>query len=283
MKIGGFFWLFLIVIADSGFAQPDSATYNYLLGETEVTFVSKRFTPNRSRVTFINLHGNEQTSLKAVEIYLASCGGGTLVSIQNEQERFINICLYGKPYRFDPNRIFSEAGRHSTLLKLSEGFNDTVQKVVRNFAKKILRRHIDSSRLLVAVHNNTDSMLSIESYLQEQANKIHFGEVYINPEMDRDDFILTTSYRLFRKIKARNINAVWENTKQVTDDGSLSVYAGAKRIPYINIEAQHDHIDEQLAMLHALDNIIKEYATGKTTKKRSRTPKNFVYPKKKQA
>jgi hypothetical protein len=41
------------------------------------------------------------------------------------------------------------------------------------------------------------------------------------------------------------------------------VYAGRNKIAYINVEAEHDHVDEQCAMLAALDEIIKEYTDEK--------------------
>jgi hypothetical protein len=41
------------------------------------------------------------------------------------------------------------------------------------------------------------------------------------------------------------------------------MYAARNKIFYINIEAEHDHLDEQCAMLTALEEIIKEYGKGK--------------------
>ena len=77
--------------------------------------------------------------------------------------------------------------------------------------------------------------------------------------MDEDDFILTTDSTIFNRIAAKNINVIYEFAQNISDDGSLSVYAGKRKIPYINIEAQHDHKLEQMALLSALDEIIKEY------------------------
>ena len=267
MRTKGVLLLLSVFITRLTFCQVDSLVHNYSVGETNITVHSKQFHPKKSKVTFINLHDNEQTSVKAAETYLAACGGGTLVNISNQQERFIDIYLYGKCYRFDPNRIYSEEGRISTLTKLSPEVNDTVHAAVEYLAGQILQCHIDSSKLIVAIHNNTDSLLSVLSYQQDQAGKRHFGDVFVNPEMDPDDFVLTTDYSIFKKIKNRNINAVWENSRLIDDDGSLSVYAGLRKIPYINIEAEHEHIDEQLTMLNALDDIIKEYGKKKTVKK----------------
>ncbi|MEJ7676319.1 MAG: hypothetical protein WKG06_00245 [Segetibacter sp.] len=50
-----------------------------------------------------------------------------------------------------------------------------------------------------------------------------------------------------------------ENVNAIEDDGSLSVYAARHNIPYVNVEAQHEHSEEQLALLRLLEDIIKEY------------------------
>jgi hypothetical protein len=77
--------------------------------------------------------------------------------------------------------------------------------------------------------------------------------------MDPDDFIITTDSTIFNRLQTKNINVVWENVDLVKDDGSLSIYAGKNKIPYINVEAQHGHLNEQCAMMIALHEIIEEF------------------------
>ena len=48
-----------------------------------------------------------------------------------------------------------------------------------------------------------------------------------------------------------------QNNATVTDDGSLSVYAGMQRIDYINIEAEHLKKDQQKKMLAAAMDYIR--------------------------
>jgi hypothetical protein len=265
MNFAIFYALFSLSVNSGSFSHDTVYLSTYAVGETNVPVQARKFKPYSGRVTFINLHDNEQTSLNAAMHYLESCGGGKLVNLPNQQERFINISWSNKAYRFDPNRIYSREGRKYTLTRLSERFDDSVQTEVAYFASQILRRHIVGSKLIVAIHNNTDSALSILSYQQDQVENRHFGQVFINPEMDPDDFMLTTNYSIFKRIKERNINVVWENSKLIEDDGSLSVYAGLHKIPYINIEAEHEHLEEQVAMLNALDDIIKGYGEVKST------------------
>ena len=50
-----------------------------------------------------------------------------------------------------------------------------------------------------------------------------------------------------------------QNNATVTDDGSLSVYAGLKKIDYINIEAEHGKTAQQKRMLLATLQYIKTF------------------------
>lgn len=43
-----------------------------------------------------------------------------------------------------------------------------------------------------------------------------------------------------------------QDNVQVTDDGSLSVRAARNGLPYVNVEAQHGHREQQVRMLEAL-------------------------------
>jgi hypothetical protein len=208
------------------------------------------------------VHDNEKTSVHAAREYLLP-NGGKLITIYNKGQRFLSFRLKGKLYYFDPNRIFSEAGRRSTLKLLSAKYSESAENELSYFADKILTNYIDSSKLVIALHNNTDGNLSVITYLKDQEMGNHWGAVFVNPEMDPDDFVLTTDSTIFQRIVEKNINAVWENVDSVKDDGSLSVYAGRNKIAYINVEAEHDHVDEQCAMLAALDEIIKEYTDEK--------------------
>ncbi len=62
-------------------------------------------------------------------------------------------------------------------------------------------------------------------------------------------------------LKEQEINAVLQS-KSAKDDGSLSVYADKKNIPYINVEAEHGHVEEQARMLKALKDTIEKLRTS---------------------
>jgi len=240
------------------FTQDKSFANIYTIGETKVSVIEQCCYPCHAGVLFVNLHDNEKTSVKAAEQYLNEIGG-RLINIQNNGERLINFKHKGRTYTFDPNRIYSAAGIDSTITILSSRYNANAAKEVSKFAKSLITNYIDSSNLIISLHNNRDSSLSVLTYTNDSDINKSFGTAFINPDMDIDDFILTTDTSLFNRIKAKNINVVWENVDAIKDDGSLSIYAARNNIPYINVEAEHEHSEEQLRMLMILEDIINEY------------------------
>jgi len=239
-------------------AQDTNYISNYFIGDTKVSISAVCYNPCRDRVVFINLHENENTSVKAAEEYLFE-NGGRLVRLQTAGLRNVTFQLSNQAYSFDPNRIYSPAGRQATLTALSGTTDSIAEEAVEIFSNKILDLYVNNSPLVIALHNNTDENLSVLSYKNDQASIENSGFTYVSTVMDPDDFILTTDTTIFNLLKAKNINAIWENVNVIKDDGSLSVYAALNNIPYINIEAEHDHIEEQRTMLTALKEIIERY------------------------
>jgi hypothetical protein len=183
--------------------------------------------------------------------------GGQLIQINHTGNRNITFNLNRKPFSFDPNRMFTPVGRKETLTNLSK-YNEQAATAMKPLADEILQKHIDGKKLVVALHNNTDSAFSILSYTVLEQEGGNAERVFINDAMDIDDFILTTDSTIFTRIQQQGINVILQS-KNPKDDGSLSVYAYNKNIPYINIEAQHGHVEEQARMMYALSDIIKQY------------------------
>lgn len=244
--------------------RPVSSVKRYSIGETKISVIEQCYSPCNPGILFINLHNNESTSLKAVKEYLTEIGG-RLINIQNDGERLINFKHKGEDYSFDPNRIYSSAGIDSTITILSSHYNANAAREVSKFAKSFIADYIHSSNLIVSVHNNRDNSLSVLTYKSGSDRYKKPGKAFINPAMDIDDFILTTDTSVFNRVKEKNINVVWEDFHEIKDDGSLSLYAARHSIPYINVEAQHEHSEEQLRMLLILDDMIKNY--GNETEK----------------
>lgn len=197
----------------------------------------------KGSITLINVHDNENTSVQAAKIVIDSLGG-TLMQLRHTGERNIQFNHQGRAYQFDPNRIFTDKGAKETISNLG-AYSEEVFQIVRRFANAL----VDSIRVEVifTLHNNTAGNYSAASYLDEY--RADAAEVYLNPNRHPDDFFFVTERLFFDELKTRGFNVVLQNNETVTDDGSLSVLAGQRGIPYINIEAQHGHLNEQVEML----------------------------------
>ncbi len=159
----------------------------------------------------------------------------------------------------DPNRIFTAPGRKASLKKLNRsavsakiggqaaGFAAQVTEAVTGCVRSA------RSKVLIALHNNTDDSYSARSYAKGGSEEKAAAQVYINPKQDPDDFIFTTDPKFFGEFKARNINVVLQ-ASEPPDDGSLSVLFSDTK--YINVEAEHGHFNQQVKMLAIVAGIV---------------------------
>lgn len=223
-------------------------TETFLLEKDIVRLELSEYGKSAGKIVYLNLHENETTSVLAAKDYLAS-RNGHLIVVKQSGNRNLSFTQKGMKLQFDPNRMFTKAGRISTLKLLNKKYFDAAEETVEEFSDKIISR-IRNAKLVVALHNNTNGKpLSAASYKNR----------YLNPSMDPDDFILTTEKSIYDQLKAKKINTVWETTSTSVDDGSLAYYCSKKNIPYVNVEAQHGHRSQQLKMLNALTSIINQY------------------------
>src|SRR5690606_3461944 len=98
--------------------------------------------------------------------------------------------LRNKFYSVDPNRIYTRKGRRKTL-KDGGRFSFRAARSVRSFADDLLT-YLSGRSVVIAMHNNTDVNYSIKSYLPGGDEAKNTKEVFVNPDMDPDDFIYTT-------------------------------------------------------------------------------------------
>jgi len=98
------------------------------------------------------------------------------------------------------------------------------------------------------MHNNTDVNYSIESYLPGGDESENTMDVNVAPDWDPDDFIYTTVEAYYIKFKEAGLNVILQDNDKCVNDGSLSVWCGQRNIPYVNIEAQKGHYDEQMKL-----------------------------------
>lgn len=171
-----------------------------------------------------------------------------MVQLKHIGERNIYLQSATANISFNPNRIFTRVGIKETLKKRGKYYAPAANKV-ESFADEILTSALLRVKLIVSLHNNTDSLFSMESYQPTNKESINAATIYRNPLMDADDFIYTTEPTIFEFLKEKEIKAVMQYNSTAADDGSLSIYAGRNNLHYIDIEAQHGHFNEPLGML----------------------------------
>ena len=157
---------------------------------------------------------------------------------------------------FDPNRMFTFKGRYKTL-KDGGKFTFRSNKLVKLLAEEVVST-LSSFETVVALHNNTDVNYSIKSYAEGGDEAENTSAIHISPTWDADDFIYTTDYDLFLAFKTLDLNVIYQNDKKFVNDGSLSVYCGLNNIPYVNIETQLGHLEEQIKLINLVLDVLKE-------------------------
>lgn len=239
-------------------SSPSVIDQSIQLGDKQVVISPTCKTPI-SGIWFVHVHEDEKTATTAATEFIDSIGYGCFVTLQHGSGRNISFTQGGVSYTFDPNRMFTDVGRKATLQKLGK-FSEAAFKDVTLLSKTFTSNYIDSNKLIVALHNNTnDGGLTIKSYAKGGDYASDASQVFINQKEDVDDFFYTTSEKAFSFFKELGFNVMQQNNATVTDDGSLSVYAGLKKIDYINIEAEHGKTAQQKRMLLATIQYIETF------------------------
>jgi hypothetical protein len=240
-------------IVDSIGTSINITHFDHQLGDSKLKQVCHRKAEDE-RITFVNLHENEQTSIDALKKHSQD----TLITytyLEHGGERRVSFTIGQENYNFDPNRMFTKKGRKCTL---KDGGNHSrkANKQVGKFATDFLWS-ISQSYAIVSVHNNTDNNYSILSYKPGGSESKNTDSLYINPEMDPDDFIYTTNLIFYQTMVKHNVNVILQDNKKFVNDGSLSVYCN-KRLCYVNIETEHGHLDKQLELLKLVHKVLGE-------------------------
>lgn len=244
-----------------------------------------------ANVTFVSPHHNEQTAVRLAREAVERTGG-RLVEIESLDEngnglRRLNFSFKGANYSLDPNRIFTENGRQCSA------YAPEIEPLVKDFAERLLKIFLkdgeklrDGERFLVAIHNNSDvdeivdlaqksrnlTALAFSSGFAtinlSQTEFHHQTEgVYLsNNEYDADNFVFVSTPALMDFFASQGFNVVvqkpaakLQNKICSVDDGSLSVFAGLKNIPYINLEADAKYGEfRQRQMINAVYRLFYE-------------------------
>jgi hypothetical protein len=242
-------------------AEIQIARHQLRLGETAVEVViSER--PG-SKHLFCNLHDDENTGVEAGLIALRR-SGGRLVELQHGGMRHISFRLDGETFVVDPNRIFTTEGARRTLAKLSRRTMEA-ERAVGRFARDLLSLYsIERADVVIALHNNSEGSYSALSYEKGGVFASDASAVFIKDGSDPDDFLFVTETAVFDALRRRGYNVVLQDNRRVTDDGSLSVYCGRAGVRYINVEAQQGHLEQQVAMILALQGVLEELGQARS-------------------
>jgi hypothetical protein len=235
--------------------SPRSTTLSHLMGDSTVR-ISVSAYGNRNDIVFINLHSDETTSVESAEKLLAK-RGGLLIRIENNNKRNITFGLKGQSYTFDPNRMFSRKGIEASLGRFKNTGPEAVDEVEK-LASRVIALIPGDNVCVVALHNNTEGRLSIQSYMPGNEYGADAQEVFANHHKDPDDFFLTTDSLLFQQVSSAQYNSVLQDNKMVQQDGSLSVYFGEKNKCYLNCETEHGKLETYNDMLSAAIRCIEE-------------------------
>jgi D-alanyl-D-alanine dipeptidase len=227
------------------------------IGGSVVEVVTSSGSQRPDRWSLVNLHDDENTSVEAAKSILTECPA-RLIELKHSGEREIAFAIGDNQFRCDPNRIFTPIGVRATLEKLGDHTEEAEQEVIRFGRALIDRYRLDRVQAVVALHNNTDQRYAASSYAKGQEYESDASAVFIKPGSDPDDFFFVTERRFFDALTQQGFNAVLQNNATVTDDGSLSVYCAQQGVPYVNVEAQHGHLEVQVAMLRSLFKMLEK-------------------------
>ena len=207
-------------------------------------------------IFYINLHDNETTSVLATRSILET-RGGTLLRIENNNQRQVRFRFRGLTYTFDPNRIFSRTGIEQSL-KENGRVSDPAIEETEKFAQRLLALIPDSISCIIALHNNTEGAYSIRSYLPGGDRVTDAKAAFADERQDIDDIAFSTDRTIYEKMADRGFNSIWQDNNNAKRDGSLSVYCGENNRRYVNIETQHGRLNQYVEMLEKLLDILAE-------------------------
>jgi hypothetical protein len=247
--------LLLTLLVASGCATPNAEQTAFKLGDATVR--TKVFQRGKPSPTMFNVHDDENTSVLAGKVIVKE-SGGRLIELVHSGRRLVEFKLDGQTYRFDPNRIFSDEGIRATLSRRST-YSEAAHRVVKDFATKLIKQYsLDDEPVIVALHNTDGHGLTINSYRAEGDMSSASSTLHASARRSPGDFFYVTDRRFFDYLKARDFNVTLQEDANVPDDGSASVYFARKGIPYLNIEADVSHLDEQTEMVRVAREMIAE-------------------------
>lgn len=225
-----------------------------VLGDMEVNLV--KYSYGEPSIHFLAIHDNEDTGVKAAFQYIG-INGGTIVDCQYGGVRNFKFDIDDETYQTDPNSIYTPKGVMAGLEKYDNSSDEVIEEL-EQAGKRIMKYYNPQKHgYIFTLHNNADGGFGITSYLKGYDLDGTADSLHINFQMDPDDMVLVTEIDLFNRLKKENVNVVLQSLK-APDDGSLSIYAMQNKIPYVNVEVQHGHIDEHLNLINICAMVLAE-------------------------
>jgi hypothetical protein len=225
--------------------NADSRVRHIALGRGTVDLVMRG--DSEAQIIFINLHQNEQTSVKAARSIMGETGQ-LLIELRAQGNRNVLFWIGLRPYLFDPNRIFSDQGIAQTL-RFHGGYSDAAQSAVVGLRTAIIDElQIDRAKMVVALHNNGAGHYTIQSYLPGAEHALQARAVQVDARADPGDFFLVTRHSAYDILCALGSSVVLQD-HAAPEDGSLSHYFTEMPPLYVNVEARFGHEREQRKML----------------------------------
>jgi hypothetical protein len=206
---------------------------------------------------FVNLHDNENTCVEVAMLFLAR-HGGRLIELRHGRGREVVIRRAGRLYPFDPNRMFSLKGLHKSFTR-SKHPSDEDLDLAAGFAAQVIALIAPAKDVpVIAIHNNTPGKLTIRDFMPGEWYGPDSRAVHIAPDRDPDDFFFTNVPWLYESLAGIGHNVALM-AERPPDRGTLGGYINSLNGFYINVEAEHGHIEEQALMLDDLGLLLQNH------------------------
>ncbi len=259
--------LFSYQLLAQDYAPLRQDSVRFMLRNKAVDVIKTTYSENG--IKFLVVHDDENTGVEAAHQFMALNGGiitelkyGNVRNIKFDLDSFTNC-------EFDPNSMFTNTGAYKSLDKHASVSQEAID-LVKNLGDSVFQIYAgEKPAYIITLHNNTDSNYSIKSYLKENYLGTTAEDVFINPESDPDDLVFVTDRFFFDYLKERNVNTALQS-RFAPNDGSLSVYAAMAYIPYINVEVQDGHVDENrrlIGIVNAMMIVFNEKKQSSTSEK----------------
>lgn len=215
-----------------------------------------KYSLGTDKINFLAIHDNEDTGVKAAFEYM-KYSGGSIIDCQYGNARNFKFIYNDEEFQTDPNGIYTTAGIKKGLEKYGRTDPEVVKQLEKTSQDILKLYSAKKPKYIFTLHNNADGGFGIPSYLKGYELETTTDSLHINFQMDPDDLILVTELTLFNRLKKENVNVILQS-KNTIDDGSLSVYAMKHKIPYINVEVQHGHQEENLRLIEIAVKVLQE-------------------------